>query len=198
MGSWVASDNVYNMTTNRIDPRIQVINRLATFIEGQPFTPAEHAYITDHVIEAARTRKTSIAKLSQKVIETIIEEAKADANDSDIEIEPEPGTYTMMSDDEIDANIAADAKLQDDMRNGECPRVEVPGLGRSVPRPTVRERRSDDMPAVTHKHLKLVREAAAEAVETAPKNARRSHANCDHEATKVARAICRREAAKKS
>jgi hypothetical protein len=118
--------------------------RLADFLaannEAYELNDAAEAQALQNIIESARKAKASPAKLSDKRLRTIVEDAIADNEAED-------------DDDDLDAGDEA------------------------------------NVVAIT-KNLK-------KALPTTKQAARGTHADCAHEATKVARAKCRRERAQK-
>jgi hypothetical protein len=124
--------------------------RLADFLaannEAYELNDAAEAQALQNIIESARKAKASPAKLSDKRLRTIVEDAIADNEDDD---------------DDLDAGDET------------------------------------NVVAIT-KNTILTKKAGYEKKAQAKQAARGSHADCAHEATKVARAKCRRERAQQA
>ncbi|MEV0851484.1 hypothetical protein [Nocardia fluminea] len=56
----------------------------AARIAGHELSGAQHAYAAEHLIEEARSRKTSVSKLPNTIIHNVIEDALLEADDSDM------------------------------------------------------------------------------------------------------------------
>lgn len=122
------------MYANKIEAA--AAERLNTYANARTLNGRELAYAVTHLAEAVRAAKTTVAKFSTKRIEAIINDARAEANDSDMP-------------------------------------KKLAGV-------TVRP----------------PKELLADVIELPTKKATGAHAACSHEATKVARAKCRRERAR--
>lgn len=95
------------MTTST-HPRLTALTRVRDL--NPALTESQEAYAVEHLIEAARVGKTSVAKLSAKRVALILEGAIAEADTSDIEIDDDQPENDIVLEDAIVLDLVARIK----------------------------------------------------------------------------------------
>lgn len=187
-----------------------IIDRLAARLDDEfDYDPRVKDAVVAELAEMCRTKKISAAKLKDSIIISCIEThlaALEDADDATPEVTHE-GCTRYLPEEEGGAFCETCDQLEDegtmtDELNAASLEGMREGVNADLAEDDTREEQVEEIIDMLHTAPKFDVEAHNAAVaerdakEAAAKARRGAHADCDHEATKSARAKCRRERAK--